>query len=209
MAFCSFTSRSGLAPTRQSAQIIIEAPWLVNGGHGASLAAVKLFISRGLPSPAVAHQRQVGQLLRQRGGGGGVVPVLDPARPCTQYFWTRTGVTQVNLSQYGPIPRWERPAHSTTSTAKRRITSMSSRSSREVNYGVGGWGSPLVSAMVTTTGVGLPPHTHKALGGVADDSQSHRCHNISPPAVTAPAGRSTPDPGRCAPQYFVTRTGGT
>jgi hypothetical protein len=81
MAFCSFTSRSGLAPTRQSAQIIIEAPWLVNGGHGASLAAVKLFISRGLPSPAVAHQRQVGQLLRQRGGGGGVVPVLDPARP--------------------------------------------------------------------------------------------------------------------------------
>jgi hypothetical protein len=34
-----------------------------------------------------------------------------PGRFRLQYFVTRTGVTQVDLSQYGPIPRWTRPAH--------------------------------------------------------------------------------------------------
>jgi hypothetical protein len=39
-------------------------------------------------------------------------PSLLPGRFRPQYFVTRTGVTQVNLSQYGPIPRWKRLAHS-------------------------------------------------------------------------------------------------
>jgi hypothetical protein len=35
-----------------------------------------------------------------------------PGRFRPQHFVTRrTGVTQVNLSQHGPIPRWKRPAH--------------------------------------------------------------------------------------------------
>ena len=41
-----------------------------------------------------------------------------PGRFRPQYFVTRTGVIEVNLSQYGPIPRRKRPAHLATACGK-------------------------------------------------------------------------------------------
>eukprot|EP01047_Picozoa_sp_COSAG01_P011644 COSAG01_NODE_511_length_16061_cov_15.815875_17_plen_182_part_00 len=50
---------------------------------------------------------------------------LLPGRFRPQYFFRRTGVAQVNLSQYGPIPKWRRPAH--RETARTRAAALAAR----------------------------------------------------------------------------------
>jgi hypothetical protein len=66
--------------------------------------------------PIVGHEGDMPHLTRRVHGERVRVRVVElvvilPGRFHPQYFLTRTGVTQVNISQYGPIPRWKRPAH--------------------------------------------------------------------------------------------------
>jgi hypothetical protein len=102
-----------------------------SGTIGAALAADAT--SRSLPRAAAAAAAATATSLPppRRSWGCAAAPCLcwpPPARPPPSCcfspagrgparavsiinFVIRTGVTEVNLSQYGPIPRWKRPAH--------------------------------------------------------------------------------------------------
>jgi hypothetical protein len=98
---------------------VIEAPWLVNGGHGASLRC------HNMRRPSIDLRQEQAFTSRKHRTEKKRTEKLTcwpwnlGGRFRPQYFLTRTGVTQVHLSQCGPIPRWQRPAHSAPISVRR------------------------------------------------------------------------------------------